>query len=176
MATLRIRDEERVIRQPDAIRDFLARHGLWYRRLGELPELPDDDAAILRAFEAPLRELRTSGGYAEADVVRIRPETPDVDAMLRRFEREHTHDDDEVRIIVDGRGLFHVHPEGGPVFSIEVEAGDCINVPEGTRHWFHVCEARRCTAVRLFRDASGWTPHYTGSGIDGRYAPIFSAR
>ena len=31
---------------------------------------------------------------------------------------------------------------------------------------------RRIRAVRLFQDRSGWTPHYTGSGVDASYLPI----
>ena len=30
--------------------------------------------------------------------------------MLDKFSSEHWHDEDEVRFIVEGRGLFHIHP------------------------------------------------------------------
>lgn len=175
MAIVHVRDAERTIEEPAKIRGFLAPFGIWYHRLETLPVLDESaqDEAILAAFAEPLQELLAGGCYETADVVRIRPDTPGLDEMLAKFDREHTHDDDEVRFIADGRGLFHVHPPGGPVFSIEVEAGDCINVPKGTRHWFHVCQAQRCTAVRLFADPSGWTPHYTGSGIDASHPPVF---
>ena len=33
-----------------------------------------------------------------------------------------------------GRGIFHIHPEGGDVVAIEVEEGDLIRVPRGTKH------------------------------------------
>ena len=32
--------------------------------------------------------------------------------MLNRFNSEHWHDEDEVRFIIEGRGLFHIHPAG----------------------------------------------------------------
>ena len=83
--------------------------------------------------------------------------------MLNKFNAEHWHDEDEVRFIVEGRGLFHIHPPDGPVFAIEVEAGDLIRVPRGTHHWFDLCADRRIRAIRLFQDPSGWTPHYTGT-------------
>ena len=36
--------------------------------------------------------------------------------MLAKFSTEHWHDEDEVRFIVRGRGLFHIHPrEGAPL-------------------------------------------------------------
>jgi 1,2-dihydroxy-3-keto-5-methylthiopentene dioxygenase len=77
-----------------------------------------------------------------------------------------------VRFVVHGRGLFHIHPPGDRVFSIEVAKGDMIRVPRGTHHWFDLCEDRTIRAIRLFQDQSGWTPHYTGSGVDARFQPL----
>ena len=87
-----------------------------------------------------------------ADVIDVFPDTPNLDAMLTKFSSEHWHDEDEVRFIVEGRGLFHIHPTDGPVFAIEVEAGDLIRVPRGTHHWFDLCGDRRIRAIRLFQD------------------------
>ena len=58
------------------------------------------------------------------------------------------------------------------MFAIEVEAGDLIRVPRGTHHWFDLCADRRIRAIRLFQDPSGWTPHYTGSGVDKHFQPV----
>ena len=89
---------------------------------------------------------------------RRRPRNPGLDAMLANFSTEHTHDEDEVRFIIAGRGIFHIHPLEGDVVAIEVEAGDMIRVPRGTRHWFDLCSDRRIRAIRWFQDKSGWTP------------------
>lgn len=177
MATLTLRDEGRVVRDADAIRAALAPHEIDYRRLDEAPAVPagasqDEVLAACRGFlDARMQE----SDWRSADVVDIHPGVPDLDGLLAKFDREHWHDEDEVRLIVDGRGLFHLHPKQGGVLAIEVEAGDWIRVPAGTLHWFHVCDARRCRAVRVFQDPAGWTPHYTGSGIDRSYPPVWSA-
>ena len=92
--------------------------------------------------------------------------------MLAKFNREHWHDEDEVRFIVKGHGLFHIAPVDGDVVAIEMEAGDLIRVPRGTRHWFNLCGDRTVRAIRLFQDVSGWTPHYTESGVDAGYQPL----
>jgi len=44
--------------------------------------------------------------------------------MLAKFNIEHYHNEDEIRYIVDGRGLFHINPRSAPVVAIEVEPGD----------------------------------------------------
>jgi 1,2-dihydroxy-3-keto-5-methylthiopentene dioxygenase len=45
-----------------------------------------------------------------ADVIDVSPETPNLEVMLAKFNREHWHDEDEVRFIIRGAGLFHPHP------------------------------------------------------------------
>ena len=174
MATVTIRDEDRSLNEAAEISDFLGQFGIWYRRFDGQVRLEDDasEEKILEAYAEPIRELMEEGAYATADVIDVSPATPGLEAMLNKFNMEHWHDENEVRFIVGGRGLFHIHPENGPVFSIEVEEGDMINVPKGTHHWFDLCEDRTIRAIRLFQDPSGWTPHYTGSEEETRYQPI----
>ena len=71
-------------------------------------------------------------GVITADVIDVKAETPGLEAMLKRFSSEHWHDEDEVRLIVEGRGIFHIHPTTGPVFALEVEPGDLIRVDTST--------------------------------------------
>lgn len=173
MATVTLREEDRVVE--GAERDaLLARAGIWYRRFEGSDSLPEDadNDAILAAYGEPIRALMAEGGYVTADVINVQPETPGLQAMLDRFNKEHWHDEDEVRFIVHGRGLFHIHLPGGPVFSIEVEKGDMIRVPRGTTHWFDLCADRTIRAIRLFQDASGWTPHYTDSRAETGFQPL----
>lgn len=174
MATVTLRDQERVLEDDGDIREFLGRFGIWYRRFDSIASLPASasDDEVLETFREPIDRLKREGGYTTADVIHVQPETPGLQAMLDKFNQEHWHDEDEVRFIVEGRGLFHIHPEEGPVFSIEVVQGDMINVPRGTHHWFDLCEDRTIRAVRLFQDTSGWTPHYTGSGEDEKHQPL----
>ena len=60
----------------------------------------------------------------------------------------------------------------GPVFAIQVESGDLINVPHGTQHWFDLCEDKSIRCIRLFQDQTGWTPHYVEGSIHERYSPV----
>lgn len=174
MASVTIPSEDRTLTEPGEIADFLAPFGIWYRRfdgnVGSLEGCSNDE--ILDAFSDPIEALKAEGGYVTADVINITPDLPNLDQMLAKFDKEHWHDEDEIRFIVEGNGLFHIHPADGPVFRIEVSEGDMINVPRGTQHWFHLCSDRRIKAIRLFQDMAGWTPHYTGSGRDEQFAPL----
>ena len=173
MGTIHIQETDTTITDADAMREFLADYGIWYRRY-EGGDTLDDDAtneAILAAYDEPIQELMRTGGYVTADVINVTPETPGLDAMLNKFNKEHWHDEDEVRFIVKGSGLFHINMADRATFSIELQSGDLINVPKGTHHWFHLCEDRTIRAIRLFQDPSGWTPHYTESGEDAKFLP-----
>lgn len=173
MALLRIPDENRSITEPAAIVAYLAERGIEYERLGAAPAGPTSTQDELLAAYAPkIDELKARGGYVVADVIDVSAETPGLDTMLKKFSSEHWHDEDEVRLIVEGRGLFHIHPPTGPVFALEVDAGDLIRVPKGTHHWFDLCGDRRIRAIRLFQDKAGWTPHYTESGVDAGFQPL----
>jgi 1,2-dihydroxy-3-keto-5-methylthiopentene dioxygenase len=174
MAVVRIPDEDRVIREVEEIRAFLAGIGIAYERWETRDSLLDEASAeqALGAYDEEINRLKAKGGYVTADVIDVSPETPGLEAMLAKFNIEHWHDEDEVRYILKGRGLFHIHPQRSPVVAIEVEAGDLIRVPRGTRHWFDLCGEKRIRAIRLFQDASGWTPHYTNSAVDQKYEPV----
>jgi len=168
------RESADVLSDRAGVTAFLARHGIDYERWTPAHAVAGDAPAeaVLSAYAAEIAALKARGGYATADVIDVTPETPNLDTMLAKFSREHWHDEDEVRFIIEGRGLFHVHPADGPVFAIEVEAGDLIRVPRGTHHWFDLCGEKRIRAIRLFQDVSGWTPHYTDSGVDRSFEPV----
>ena len=174
MAIVAIPDEQRTIIDPGEIKSYLASIGIEYERWRSDDSIDDTASSekILAAYAPEIENLKQRGGYVSADVIDVSPATPNLDSMLAKFNIEHTHDEDEVRYIIAGRGLFHIHPNNGPVVAIEVVAGDLIRVPRHTLHWFNLCSERRVRAIRLFQNQSGWTPNYTGSGVDSRYQPV----
>ncbi len=174
MAKVIIADENRTITDVGEIRDFLEPHGIWYENWPVSERLSSDasDDQILEEFAPEINSLKERGGFVTADVINVNRDTPNLDAMLSKFDREHTHSEDEVRFTVEGRGLFHIHPENGPVFAVEVESGDLINVPRGTKHWFNLCDERAIRCIRLFEDPTGWTPEYIDQGVHSKYQPL----
>jgi 1,2-dihydroxy-3-keto-5-methylthiopentene dioxygenase len=172
MAVLRYPDTDRIVENETEIRAELAAAGIEYERWS-LDRVPAGSSAdlVLDAYRAEIEEMKRRGGYVTADVIDVNPQTPNLDAMLARFDKEHTHSEDEVRFILDGRGIFFLALEKG-VAAVEVYPGDMLRVPRGTRHWFTLCADKRIRAIRWFQQTEGWTPHYTGSGVDGAYQPL----
>ena len=174
MAVVRFPDEGRTVTGEAAVRETLGRVGIEYERWQPSHPVPAGAPAeaVLAAYAAEIDRLKAAGGYVTADVIDVSPQTPNLDAMLAKFRKEHWHDEDEVRFILRGRGVFHIHPQDAPVMAIEVGPGDLIRVPRGTHHWFDLCSERDIRAIRLFQDVSGWTPRYTDTGMDARYEPV----
>ena len=174
MALVRIFDQDQTLTDQREIVSYLAACGIDYERWQPAHHVAEDAPAeaILQAYSNEIEQLKARGGYVTADVIDVGPETVGLPEMLSKFNREHWHDEDEVRFVIAGHGLFHIRPENGPVVAIEVEAGDLIRVPRGTWHWFNLCADRRIRAIRLFQDVVGWTPHYTDSHVDENFLPV----
>jgi 1,2-dihydroxy-3-keto-5-methylthiopentene dioxygenase len=172
MAVLRFPETNRKIDDEQEIRAELGAMGINYERWSlDRVEADCSGEDVLRAYGPEIDEMKRRGGYMTADVIDVKPETPGLETMLAKFDKEHTHSEDEVRLILSGRGIFFLALEQG-VASVEVGPGDMLRVPQGTKHWFTLCEDRRIRAIRWFQDTTGWTPHYTGSGVDKDYQPL----
>lgn len=176
MAVVRVFDEHEnpTLTDEHAVRARLGAAGVTFERWQATrplaPGAPADE--VLGAYAPEIERLKREGGYVTADVIDVRPDTQGLEAMLARFRREHWHDEDEVRFILEGRGVFFIHPREGALLSVEVVPGDLLRVPRGTWHWFDLCAERRIRAIRLFQDPAGWTPRYTDSGVDARHEPV----
>ena len=155
------------------IRARLARLGItlnsWPAPLGEraqtlLAQQSLNDAEkeeLLGLVQNRFDELSQSHGYSTRDMIVIHEDIPGIDAMLAKFDKIHYHTDDEVRYILAGRGYFGFVEPDGKQFLLEVSAGDYINVPANTEHWFEMKDSKRIKAVRYFIDTAGWAPVYT---------------
>ena len=171
MAVLTIPDKQQTIGEAEKIAAYLSQMGITYEQWESSMPLADSATSVevLAAYAPQLDALKQKGGYITADVIDITPQMANLEAMLDKFRDEHWHDEDEVRFILSGRGVFHIHPKTGPVIAVTVEAGDLLLVPTGTHHWFDLCADRQIRAIRLFQDPAGWTPIYTQSGIEQQY-------
>jgi 1,2-dihydroxy-3-keto-5-methylthiopentene dioxygenase len=127
------------------------------------PSLQDDEKEeVLRSLDHYFDSLE---GYQSRDLIVLSPNTPNLDGLLEKFSRPHTHADDEVRYIVDGEGVFGFVCPDSTQMELTIQPEEYINVPAGTEHWFYLTPLRRIKAVRYFVDTLGWTPEYTTTAI-----------
>ncbi len=174
MVSLKIIEKNITIHDPEKVADYLSKYGIKYEKWNS-NKLNSEDASpdrILEVYREEVERLKKEGGYVTADVIDINSNTPGLDDMLLKFNKEHWHDEDEVRYTIKGHGLFHINAEDEVTLSVEVGKGDLLRVPKGTKHWFDLCSDREIRAIRLFQNKSGWTPYYTNSGKDKKFIPL----
>src|SRR5476651_539583 len=116
MALITIDHSKRTIDAPDEVREFLRYHGVPHERwdvpapvqeLGKKELLNDEEKkSVLSHYQTQLEKLKLQSGYIQNDMVCLCPQTPQIDQLLSKFDRDHYHTDDEVRFIVSGRGIF----------------------------------------------------------------------
>ncbi|HEX7772927.1 MAG TPA: hypothetical protein VF435_10940, partial [Pyrinomonadaceae bacterium] len=120
MAFLTILNENKTFKDAEQIASVLAGHGIEYERWKPAHPVADNapPEEILSAYSSEIEALKERGGYVTADVIDVNPATPGLDEMLAKFNREHWHDEDEVRFIIAGHGVFHIHSTSGAVLGI----------------------------------------------------------
>lgn len=119
----------------------------------------EEKSSILESFKNEIDNISSRRGYLASDVISLSDATPNLDELLKNFNREHHHTDDEVRFIVSGHGTFVIEGSEG-FFHVNLNPGDLISVPPNVRHYFTLAEDRKVVAVRLFVTTEGWVPIY----------------
>jgi 1,2-dihydroxy-3-keto-5-methylthiopentene dioxygenase len=157
---------------PGLISTELAARGIGFERWPARVEMPVNalPEQILAAYASEIARVQASGRYPTVDAIRLMPDHPDRERLRQTFLAEHTHSEDEVRFFVEGRGLFCLHL-GEEVLQVLCEAGDLINVPAGSKHWFDMGSKPEFCAIRFFDNPQGWIAEFTGDSI-ANYFPL----
>jgi 1,2-dihydroxy-3-keto-5-methylthiopentene dioxygenase len=170
LATIVLRKTNERITGEENVKQFLDEQGVLYEHwdTSQLPEelweqfvlTEEDKATILATFDADIRSLAQRHGYKNWDIVALSDATPNLDELLKKFQKVHVHTEDEVRAITAGNGIFTIKGSSDTgYFDVELIPGDVISVPVNTPHFFTLVENRRVVAVRLFIDAAAWVAH-----------------
>ncbi|MBM3462286.1 MAG: cupin domain-containing protein [Armatimonadetes bacterium] len=170
MARVTVQDTGKVHTSDADVAAFLKPYGIDFERwaLDAIPQelldkpslTPEEKQRILDALAAPIEEAKKKFNYQSADVVALWPELPNLDGVMQPFQKEHYHTENEIRLCVDGGGIFSINPQEASVFHIEMQPGELISVPAGTWHWFNLTEGKRIKAVRVFESQEGWAAIY----------------
>lgn len=127
----------------------------------------------LEMISEELSAFKQRFGYQSQDIVGLSPKIANLQAILSQFEREHHHTDDEVRVVLYGKGLFAFvfdqATEKKPLAMV-LEPGDWIVIPSYTRHWFTLDAQdpeQTVIALRIFKENPSWEAIYEPLLADG---------
>ncbi|MEH7392116.1 1,2-dihydroxy-3-keto-5-methylthiopentene dioxygenase [Bacillus sp. JJ1474] len=177
MATITIQGTNEVIENQNEVAAFLEQQEVIYEHwdIEKLPEnlrekfdlSEDEKNGILNAFKAEIDSISERRGYKTSDVISLSDSNPKLDELLKNFQREHHHTDDEVRFIASGHGVFVIQGKDERFFEVHLNPGDLISVPENIRHYFTLADDRKVVAVRIFVTEEGWVPVYEKESVQG---------
>ncbi|MCZ8533684.1 1,2-dihydroxy-3-keto-5-methylthiopentene dioxygenase [Psychrobacillus psychrodurans] len=176
MAIIKIQETSETIEAQNEVEAFLESQEVIYEHwdIDKLPEklrekfnLDDNEKhEILKAFQLEIDDISTRRGYQAADIISLSDSIPNLDELLKNFERKHLHTDDEVRYIVSGHGVFIIQGKDERYFEVHLSPGDLISVPENITHYFTLSEDRKVVAIRIFVTTEGWVPVYQDEAVE----------
>ena len=135
--------------RPIAPDDLAARGVLSWR-------VPEDESARAET----IARIKREHGYVDEDFVELKPDTPNLETICAKFDKEHYHTEDEVRFVVEGAGIFDVRDGDDGWIRIKVTEGDIISIPANTYHRFYLTDRKHIRCMRLFANHEGWAPLY----------------
>ncbi|KAK6460409.1 Acireductone dioxygenase ARD family [Scheffersomyces coipomensis] len=109
-----------------------------------------------------LNEIATKRNYKNRDVVKLNlaafnHNLDAYNAKMTQFYKEHYHEDEEIRYIVDGEGYFDVRNKGDTWIRAKLSPHDLLILPAGIYHRFTLSdELKEVEAIRLFKDEPKW--------------------
>jgi len=105
-----------------------------------------------------LGEIRSQRGYKNYDICTIAPDKmPNFETKIKIFYEEHTHEDEEIRFVLEGSGYFDVRSvTQDQWYRIHVDKGEMLVLPAGIYHRFTLDTNNFIKCMRLFLDAPKW--------------------
>ncbi|KAH9896097.1 1,2-dihydroxy-3-keto-5-methylthiopentene dioxygenase [Cubamyces lactineus] len=140
--------------------DTLAALGVLYWRI------PVDTPG---GWEAKINAIAEERRYSSRDVVTANKDAfgPAFEEKMDMFFREHIHEDEEIRYLLEGSAFFDVREHTTDSWiRCHLEAGDMIILPAGIYHRFSLDEREHARTLRLFKDEPQWIAHYRGAETD----------
>jgi len=145
---------------PKDIKSIMSEFGIPFESWGVRGTSGEPDEKILNIYKPEIDKLMRERAYQTVDLIALRKETPNLDVIAAKFDKEHHHIDDEVRFTVEGEGVFEINYTDEDRMKFTAEPGDLIVIPAMRRHLFYLTEKKNIRCIRLFKTKEGWEAIY----------------
>ncbi|EYF00926.1 1,2-dihydroxy-3-keto-5-methylthiopentene dioxygenase [Chondromyces apiculatus] len=108
------------------------------------------DSFEVAQIAAATQHAQSTRGWSEADRVRRSASRPQDEVEIVREADEHCHLEEEVRLFVEGEGLYDIRGRDEQWIRVFVRAGDLVVVPARRYHRFLVGQAAELSYVQPF--------------------------
>ena len=145
---------------PSEIKSIMSEYGIPFESWGVRATSDATDDKIIGIYKPEIDKLMNERSYQTVDLVALKKETPNLDVIAAKFDKEHHHIDDEVRFTVEGEGVFEINYTDEDRMKFTAEPGDLIVIPAMRRHLFYLTDKKNIRCIRLFKTKEGWEAIY----------------
>jgi len=165
--------------EKDLLKEKLLEEGIVLDKIDLSPRFSVEDKhndLVMDYYQGHIDRIKNKFNYACADMTRVSHDSLHAISIRGKNLSEHTHQEDEVRLILEGSILIYVHINEN-VHIIHCEKGDFIMVPGGVKHWMDIGPSPNFACIRWYNSKSGLVTQFTGSHVaesTSRWETIFS--
>lgn len=145
---------------PTKIKSIMSEYGIPFESWGVRGTSGEPDDRILLVYQPEIDKLMAERSYQTVDLIALKKDTPNLESITAKFNREHHHIDDEVRFTVEGEGVFEINYSETERLKFTAEPGDLIVIPALRRHLFYLTATKNIRCIRLFKTKEGWEAIY----------------
>jgi len=123
----------------------------------------------VEGHEEKLDAVARERKYRNRDVITVSKEGlgEAYEEKIKGFYKEHIHEDEEIRYLLDGGGYFDVRQAPTDEWiRLAVSPGDLLVIPAGIYHRFTVDERNMTRTTRLFKNEPKWSAIYRSPETD----------
>jgi 1,2-dihydroxy-3-keto-5-methylthiopentene dioxygenase len=120
------------------------------------------------AHAAVAQTIRDQRNWNRQDEVRLSVSNPRDEALIAREVDEHLHVIDEVRLFLEGEGVYDVRSRDERWIRIWVSAGDMVVIPGERYHRFLPGANVQLRYLQIYSDRRALTPMYRVSSEETR--------
>jgi len=118
--------------------------------------------------QAPADRLKAERGWSRHDDVRLAVSNPRDEATIAREIDEHLHLIAEVRLFLEGDGVYDIRARDERWVRVWVSPGDILMIPERRYHRFLPSTHVALRYLQVYSERPGLTPLYRASSEETR--------
>jgi len=115
-----------------------------------------------------LARVKKDRGWGSHDDILLAAEDPQAEAKIARESDEHAHMEDEVRLVLEGHGVYDVRARDERWLRISVAPGDMLVIPAKRYHRFLLGPDAKVRYLQPFSERPGLIPLYRASDDETR--------
>lgn len=132
-----------------------------------------DQAGLLRELHEMVKRDFPQNRFDSCAPLAVSAAYPNYDRIRLKYLSEHTLDQDEAYLVLEGVSLVSFHLEG-KIIQLQCEKGDFVIIPAHVRRWIDIGDRAQLKGIKCTCQEEMPPIFYTGSNISDRFPRLGS--